>query len=423
MLQLLGEHRHALQTARARADSRPRDPLVVKQVAQFVGARLRAAPDHDAVPVLTPALHVADKRLQAVEIPAEGEACRLYIFTGSKEVGARGKRLQRRAAHDRSSANNSSLPMSWLAQKENTSPPRRSSAKRSSCSLYSASTRVRMSLHSSNRYRRRRKRRGNRRHFAAAGRGRTRPQTLAPLQLRREFARDRLRALVGGRVAEGGQLPEQRVLDAFDLFRVDDDVRRGDDVDARTQRQALARDKVIRFDLFHRVAEKIDAHGVLRADGEDVENVAAQGELARALHVRRARIAQPDQQRGKGGKVDLLPLPQTMSGDVAGKELQKALHVAHGRRAPFCTAHSACRRRKSASLETASLYSSTSSFAHRSATSSPEKPAISAAMRAASAHCPSHTPRGPSRTPPRAALCRRGNAENRRRRAEAEVFF
>ena len=114
-----------------------------------------------------------------------------------------------------------------------------------------------------------------------------------------------------------------------DLLRKDRDIRRRDDVLRGPLRQPLARHKVVRLDLFHRVAEKIDAHGILLVDRKDIEDIAAQGKIPLSVDRRRAHIAEPDQPRRKRSKVDLFPFPQRKTRDAAREELHEALDVAH----------------------------------------------------------------------------------------------
>ena len=86
---------------------------------------------------------------------------------------------------------------------------------------------------------------------------------------------------------------------------------------------------------------------------------------------------------GREAKSTSSPSFNSKTGTRRGNSCMR-LSISHtAMRTPACMRASAVMRRKSASLERASLYSSTSSLAQRRAGSSPAKPAISAAMRAA----------------------------------------
>ena len=132
------------------------------------------------------------------------------------------------------------------------------------------------------------------------------------------------------RVLPRVQLIPHRVFEGGDLFLFDEHVRRRHHGEGGAQGQALAGDEVIRLDLFHRVAEKIDAHGVVFVDGEDVEDVSAQGEVALGVYARRAHIPHAHQPRGERGKVDLFPFLQFQNGNAAREQLHEAFDIAHG---------------------------------------------------------------------------------------------
>ena len=109
------------------------------------------------------------------------------------------------------------------------------------------------------------------------------------VQLCRKFARDGQRAFVRRGVLKAVQLAEQRFADALRLVRLDKHVRGGDDRPLAQGGKPLPRKKIVRFDLFYRVPEKVYTRGVTEY-GIHFEDVAAQGKLAAVFHGRRARI-------------------------------------------------------------------------------------------------------------------------------------
>ena len=142
-----------------------------------------------------------------------------------------------------------------------------------------------------------------------------------------KLARDRRGAVVGGGVFEIGEFAEEYLFYAAPFPSFKKYVSRGADGKRADERQSLARYKIIRLDLFHLVAEKIDAGGIFAVDRKNIQNVAAQGERALGLHRRGADIPHIDQAGGEGGKILFLPFPQFQNGKLFRKELHEALNI------------------------------------------------------------------------------------------------
>ena len=59
-----------------------------------------------------------------------------------------------------------------------------------------------------------------------------------------------------------------------------------------------------------------------------------QGELALAVHFRRAHIPHPHELQRQRKKIEIFPFAQGQNGHFARKKLHEALHVADGNSAP-----------------------------------------------------------------------------------------
>lgn len=166
----------------------------------------------------------------------------------------------------------------------------------------------------------------------------------------------------GVRVFVPAHLRSQLCGQGGDLLRSDQNVRRGKDGQRVRISQPLARIPVDALQRLHLVPEKVDAPGIFLSHGEQIEDVAAQGEAPLPLQ----KIPPLVSHRGEGGS-DLFQIVAAALFRVsvltsAGKSCISDSGVAIAKSAPAFSSHSAAMRLNRLNLENARLSSSTSSF-------------------------------------------------------------
>ena len=92
--------------------------------------------------------------------------------------------------------------------------------------------------------------------------------------------------------------------------------------------KALPRDFIVGFNTLDFVAEEIDPHGVLRIDGINIENVAAERKHTLTLHRIFPRIARSDKFFRKFTHIAILPRAQHEHGKTGGHEPHKRFDIA-----------------------------------------------------------------------------------------------
>ena len=127
----------------------------------------------------------------------------------------------------------------------------------------------------------------------------------------------------GVRVFVPAHLRSQLCGQGGDLLRSDQNVRRGKDGQRVRISQPLARIPVDALQRLHLVPKKVDAPGIFLSHGEQIEDVAAQGEAPLPLQ----KIPPLVSHRGEGGsdlfQIVAVPLFQGERPDVRGKKLHQ----------------------------------------------------------------------------------------------------